>query len=349
MSTDLIDQIRTRVDALPVPPGDLDAVRRSGGRIRTRRRVAAGAGVAAVVCAAAFALWPAADDSGPGSGREIQPIGPLDYSHGLRAYADPGGEIHLGGRTLTREQLGDLDTQGTATPYGVVFSDRGLPSLLEESGEITALEPDSARGDYWPTPMADSQQPLVAYGATIDGKPHVVVRDLEQPEDPVAVMRVPGNTQIEAIDGGLVILSTSDGSRLWDPRAGDPVDLGGPRTRIADFRNGVLLYDGPAPDGPAAADLRLVPGAIDAQLTFDGGHILYWSNKLESTDGSPPIVLDEKATFFNVDTDGSILAAAFAKGGGAEVYDCELPSGRCEPLGHLPLTGGDPMFMGNDM
>ena len=34
MSTDLIDQIRARVDALPVPPGDLDAVRRSGGRIR---------------------------------------------------------------------------------------------------------------------------------------------------------------------------------------------------------------------------------------------------------------------------------------------------------------------------
>lgn len=349
MSTDLIDQIRTRVDALPVPPGDLDAVRRSGGRIRTRRRVTAGAGVAALVCIAAFAFWPGADDAGPDSGRELQPVGPLDYSNGLRAYADPGGEVHLGGRTFSGEQLGDLDTQGTATPYGVVFYDDGVASLLEESGDITPLDPDASGNDFLPTPMADSQQPLVAYGATIDGKSHVVVRDLERPEGPVATVQVSGDTKIEGIDGSLVIFRNSDGSQVWDSRSGELAHLGGPETRIADFRNGVVLYDGPAPDGPAATGLRLVAGAIDAQLTFDGGHVLYWSNKLESTDGSAPIVLDEKATFFNVDTDGSILAAAFAKGGGAEVYDCEVPSGRCEHLGHLPLTGGDPMFMGNDM
>ena len=111
----------------------------------------------------------------------------------------------------------------------------------------------------------------------------------------------------------------------------------------------MLLYDGPAPDGPAAAAYRLVPGAIDAQLTYDGAHILYWSNKLEPTDGGKPIVLDQKATFFAIDTDGSILAAAFAKGGGAIVYDCEVPSGACTDLGPMTTRGGDPMFIGVDM
>ncbi|GAA4379933.1 hypothetical protein [Nocardioides caricicola] len=347
MSTDLAEQIRALVDALPVPPGDLDAVRRGGGRIRARRRVAAGAGVAALVCAA-VALWPGADD-GARSERGLEPVGPLDFSQGLRAYADPYNEIHLGGRTFPADQLGDLDVDGAATPYGVVFYDDGLVSLLSESGDITALEPASTRGDYHPTPMADAQQPLVAYGVTIDGTPHVVVHDFEDPDEPVATKAVSQDTEIEGIDGGRVVLWSPDGSQVWDPRSGDVTDLGGPKTRIADFRGGVVLHFGPAPDGPAAADLRLVSGAIDAQLTHDGGHVLYWSNKLESTDGSAPIVLDEKATFFTVDTDGSILAAAFAKGGGAEVYDCEVPSGRCEDLGHLPLTGGDPMFMGNDM
>ena len=348
MSTDLADQIRTRVDALPAPSGDLDAVRRAGGRIRRRRRVAAGAGAAVIVCAAAFALWPDGADS-LGSDRGVQPIGQLDFSQGLRAYADPYNEVHLGGRTFPADELGNLDTDGAATPYGVVFYDHGRASLLDESGKTTPLEPSSTRGDYRPTPMVDSRQPLVAYGATIDGTPHVVVHDFDHPGDPVATMEVSTDTQIEAVDGGVVILWSSDGSQVWDPRTGDVTGLGGPKTRIADVRNGVVLYDGPAPDGPAASDFRLVPGAIDAQLTFDGGHVLYWSNKLESTDGGAPIVLDRKATFFAVDTDGSILAAAFAKGGGAEVYDCAIPSGACEDLGHLPTTGGDPMFMGNDM
>ena len=122
--------------------------------------------------------------------------------------------------------------------------------------------------------------------------------------------------------------------------------LAGPKTRVADVRNGVLLYDGPAPDGPAAATYRLVPGAIDAQLTYDGGHILYWSNRLESTDGGTPIVLDQKATFFTVDTDGSILAVGAGEGSTDLVYDCEVPSGRCAELASLDTRHGDPMFMG---
>lgn len=349
MSIDLTDQIRDRVDALPVPPGDLDAVRRSGGRIRRRRRVATGTGAAVILCAATFALWPGGDDS-VGSDRGVQPVGQLDFGEGLRAYADPGGEIHLGDRTFPAGELGDLDIGGAATPYGVVFyDDDGFASLLDESGDVTALEVVSTAGDYRPTPMVDSSQPLVAYGATIDGKPHLVVHDFDSPDNPVATKEVPADTQIEAIDAGVVVFWNSNGSQVWDPRSGDLADLAGPHTRIADVRNGVLLHDGPAPAGPAASDFRLVPAGIEAQLTFDGGHVLYWSNKLESTDGSAPIVLDQKATFFTVDTDGSVLSAAPARGGGWTVFDCEVPSGHCEEIGHLEGGSGDPMFMGNDM
>jgi hypothetical protein len=31
------------------------------------------------------------------------------------------------------------------------------------------------------------------------------------------------------------------------------------------------------------------------------------------------------------------------------VFDCEVPSGRCAEVGPLVPTGGDPMFIGNDM
>ncbi len=92
-----------------------------------------------------------------------------------------------------------------------------------------------------------------------------------------------------------------------------------------------------------------MPGAIDAQLTYDGGHVLYWSNRLEPTDGGRPIVLDQQATFFTVDTDGSILAVAPGRDATSTVYDCEVPSGRCTELGPLETSHGDPMFIGNDM
>jgi len=272
----------------------------------------------------------------------------MDFSKGLRAYADPSYEIHLGDRTFPADRLANLDTDAAATPYGVVFYDHGMPRLLAETGEVTALEPTAARGRFVPTAQADSTRPWVAYGATIDGAPTLVVHDVES-GDAVGTLEVDDDTVIDAIDGGVVFLRTAGGTRAWWPDEDVTLDVAGPRTRVADVRNGVLLYDGPRPDGPAASDLRLVPGAIDAQLTYDGGHVLSWSSTLASTDGSAPIVLDQKATFYAVDTDGSILAAAPAKGGGSTVYDCAIPSGACEEIGSLTGRGGDPMFIGVDM
>ena len=125
---------------------------------------------------------------------------------------------------------------------------------------------------------------------------------------------------------------------------------------MADVRNGVILYDGPAPDGAAAASYRLVKGAIDAQLTYDGKYVLYWSSRLEPTGGGRPILLDQGDTgrgpaygWWAVDTDGSVLTAVPGRGNRSTVYDCALPSGHCTELGPLSTLHGDPMFIGVDM
>jgi hypothetical protein len=347
MTADLRAVLHEELDGLITPPGDLYEVRTAGNRLRRRRKAAVGAaavlGVAVLV--AGFALG---GSDAPSSERGVDPIGRLDLSAGLRAYAAPGDEIHLGGRTFPSGRLEFLDTDAAATPYGVVFYDEGRPMLLDGSGDITRLEPGAEKSRFRPTAKVDSRAPLVAYGATRDGDTEVVVRDLASGEV-VARHPVPASTTIDGLDGGAVFLRTEKGTSVWGVEGDDERVLAGPQTHVADVRNGVVLYDGPAPTGPAAAAYRLVPGAIDAQLTYDGRHILSWSNRLESTDGGQPVVLDQQATFFAVDTDGSILAARPGPGATNSVYDCEVPSGRCTGLGSLTTLHGDPMFIGVDM
>jgi hypothetical protein len=48
-----------------------------------------------------------------------------------------------------------------------------------------------------------------------------------------------------------------------------------------------------------------------------------------------------------MDTDGSVLAATAANP--SQVFDCELPSGSCVPIGKMGTPHGDPMFIGVDM
>ena len=72
---------------------------------------------------------------------------------------------------------------------------------------------------------------------------------------------------------------------------------------------------------------------------------------LKSVSGGDPVRLDlpDGIGFFNVDTDGSILAALRGSRPKATVYDCEVPSGTCEQIGSIAGRGGDPEFIGNDM
>jgi hypothetical protein len=156
---------------------------------------------------------------------------------------------------------------------------------------------------------------------------------------------------IDGIDSGSVFVRTSEGTQVWAYGEDEALaPFAGPKTNVADARNGVVLYTGPKPDGEAAAAWSLVAGQIDARLTYDGRHVLYWSSRLVPTDPAgqaitlgPGSVKD--ASFFTIDTDGSVLAITAQH----RVYDCVVPSGACEEIGEVTSKGGDPMFIGNDM
>jgi hypothetical protein len=357
---ELRETLHDRLDEAVVPPGDLDRIM-GAGRARKRHRLAGvGAGVAAAGTAATVALLTL---FGPGAvTASFASVGPLDYSDGLRAYADPGKTIHLGGRSFPAQKLEQLDTDAVATPYGMVFFDAGRPYLLDESGDSTPLvegEVDDVEG-FHPTAKADVGRSLGAWATLSDGTATITVRDMSTGDD-VATSEVDcgtcGDLVIDGIDGGVVFVRTDDGIRTWDTATDEWEDFAGPRTEVADVRNGVVLYDGPA---PTAEGWTLVRGAIDSQLTHDGTHVLAWSNRLEPVDpGGSPVVLDVAApakpgeyvdAFFTLDTDGSVLVAwAEKRYPNFTVYDCEIPSGSCAEVGPLRTTSGDPMFVGNDM
>lgn len=361
MSIDLSDLLAERLDDLPVPPPDLEAVRSAGRRLRRRRRTAALGGAGAVVAAAvglsaALSVVPDGDDGHPTRDPAYASVGPLDFSAGARAYADPGVEIHLGGRTFDYGELTYLDTDGVATPQGVVFFDAGRPMLLDARGEVSRLVDgplDSPEG-FHPTAKADRDGRVVAWATLRDGVATITVRDLVTGEDAGSTTLscgACGELVIDGIDQGAVFVRDGAGTRTWSWESGDWKDFAGPRTRVADVRNGVVLHTGPAPAHPG--DRLLVKGAIDAQLTLDGRYVLYWSSTLRPThpEDEPvllavgPRTMKSGVAWYAVDTDGSILVATADR----TVYDCVVAPGSCTELGRLTGEGGDPEFIGVDM
>ena len=359
--TDLLpDVLRERLDALDVPSGDLVAVVREGvARRRRRQRVRAGIAAAAAVAVVGGGLAVLGGaDGDAGRGSDFAGVGALDLGDGLRAYADPGVTIHLGGRSFPAGDLDFLDTDAAATPFGVVFFEQGRPFLLGEDGRSEPLVdgPVEAVKDFHPTAKVDSAGPLVAWATATDGVTTLTVRDLETGDD-VASTEVDcdgscADLVVDALDQGVVFVRDGGGTRTFDSATGEWADFAGRRTRVADVRNGVVLYDGPAPTG---SGWRLVKGAIDSQLTFDGRYLVAWSARLLPTEpGGSAILLDVPGrdgalSFLTVDTDGSVLVASAVDYPDFTVYDCVLPSGACTSLGPLSTTGGDPLFIGNDM
>lgn len=363
MSTLLRDALEEHLATVTPPAGDAGRARRQGTRLRRRRRAGAVAGAAAVVGACVVALTqmvgsgPAANDTV----RDYPALGRLDFSEGLRAYADPGGTIWLGGREFDASRLDYLDTDAVATPHGVVFYDGGRPMLLSEGGQVRALVagPVDAAEGFHPTAKADSVSPQVAFAVLREGVATITVRDLQTGRD-VATLDVEcGDCDalvIDALDDGVLLYRTGEETRFWQVGADATSAFAGPRTRVGDLRGGTLLYDGPAPSGPEAGRYLAVPAPVDATLTFDGRHVLDWSSTLRPTRGGDPVVLEEGPReqgalgFWAMDTDGSVMVAALTgKYPHYTVFDCQVPSGRCEALGPLTPTGGDPMFIGADM
>lgn len=363
MTIDLRELFEERIDALPPTSGDLDHVRTTGRRIRGRRRAAVGSAVAAVVLAGGTAV--VVGDDGAPAGEDTAPdrtgftsLGALDFSEGIRAYGD-GTFVSLGGRRVPAEDLEWLDTDAAATSYGIVFYDEGRPMVLDESGDFSALVdgPVDRAPDFHPTAKADGAEPVVAWATLHDGKVTITAYDLAAGEVVGSVQPGCGRCEdlvIDGIDQGVVFVRTGAGIRTWDSGTGEWADFAGPDTHVADVQNGVVLYDGPAPTDPG--DWRPVAGAIDAQLTVDGKHVLHWSSTLEpTTPGGKPIVLEQGPAdgrgygFWTIDTDGSVLVITAGRGGMSLVYDCVPPAGACVQIEEFEAVGGDPMFIGNDM
>jgi len=369
--------IADRLDQVVASP-DLPAVV-ARGRARRRLRwagaamastLALGAGAFAVQSLAGSGSVPAGADPRP---EEFAPVGQLDFTEGLRAYMspDPDGELWLGGRSFPVGSLEHIDTDATATPYGMLYFDRDQRAhLLREDGTDTPLAaaPETPSQDFHPSSKADARLPLVAW--TEHGESAVTVRlyDLraEDAVDSIVVACTPAtcaDVSVDAVDQGLVFVATAKGTYVWDPGAGGETRwtlLGGPGTRVADARDKRILYTGPTPtptpDGPIDSSWSFTKGAIDAQLSFDGSHVLYWSTRLEpTTQDGEPIQLDVRAgdlVWVTFDTDGSVLVAvpdAGSRGMTSTVSDCEMPSGLCTELGEVKTENGDPVFIGNDM
>jgi hypothetical protein len=356
--------IDDRVSTAPAPPADLDAVRRRGQAVRRRRTTGLAAAATALVVAVGGAVAALQGSTDRTRSDEPGPITGLDYAAGVRAFAspDPGGELWLGGRAMPRRERGYLDTQAVATSFGLIwFDDTDGATLLREDGTEQPLGtgPATALPGFRPSAKADASRPWVALTSPGDGAVTVHVYD-GAAERIVARTEMPCGdgpkcqVTVDAVDLGLVFVRRTDGTVVWDVERDTVTSLGPSGVRVADARNGRILWTGarPAPEpGSPVADWALTRGEVDAELSFDGRHVLYWSSVLQPTEpNGRPLRLDvDDAIWFTFDTDGSVLAASQGGGSTAVVRDCELPSGRCTEIGTIATRSGDPMFIGNDM
>ncbi|MEO5662251.1 MAG: hypothetical protein ABIR39_03120 [Nocardioides sp.] len=357
MTADLREALADHLDRVVAPTGDLSSVMRSGRRIRTRRRAIVAGAVAAVLVVGGFATTQLMGSPKAGSNDGQVATDPA-LAQGLRAYADPGRVMHYGDRSADISDLEWLDTDAAATANGVVYYDAGRPMLLGLDGTTKVLYDGEVedRPDFHPTAKADPTSAQVAVAVWTEGAPRLLVVDTATGARSISLACAGCDPfVIEAFDDGVVFYRTSFGTVAQEASEPGSVNFAGPETRIADVRNGVVLYDGqpPAQQRPVGdRTYRFVPGAIDSQLTHDGQHVLAWSSTLAATFDAPPLQLSvteqDGARQWTIDTDGSILVAS-SGGAGARFHDCDVVTGACERIGELEMTGGDPLFLGNDM
>ena len=353
--------IEDHVDRVVAPPADLAAIRRSGRRRRAVTTATASIGVLAVLTGG-FALATGGNDP---TDTQIQPseLPAMDFDHGLRAYYDDiKGELHMGGATFPLRAVPNLDTSSSATPYGVVYADDGEVRLLEEDGSLKRLS--SVRDqpqELYSTVKFDARAPRVAWLARDDSGVMLHVHEfLGEGSEAQYGTNIPCEGEdcrmlsVAGIDQGLQFVRRLDRDEtlVFDDQGTLVATLDG--FTVADVRNRVVLGQGTLPTGnPLGEGWRFVEAeGPESLLTFDGGHELFWSTTLRSTDGGTPLRLDVPARgteFVALDSDGSVLVAVTAGTEPQRYFDCELPSGECTPIGTLDSTSGDPIFLGNDM
>ncbi len=374
MSTDLREILASHLDDIVPPAGDLAAATRRGRTIRRRRRGGLLAASALTVAAVALmAVQVVHDDGTPGrsdpTGPAYRTVAAFDVANGLRAFADPApdGLINLGDKSYTKKDMDYLDTDASATPYGMVFFDKDQkPRMLGHDGKVVELgdgPPTPVKG-FHPSSKIDSQRPWVTWTENHGTFVRVVVYDLSgrsvvSTRELACTGKTCATFKVDGLDGGDAFVRTPEGTFIWQVDDNVWTQLGGPKLRVADVRHGTILWADAAPT-MAPSGWRYVKGAIDAQLTYDGKNILYWSNRLEPiAPGGRAIQLDAGSRtdgWYTIDTDGSVLVAVTTKKQTmtnpvlkADVFDCEIPSGACTKIGAIATESGDPMFIGDDM
>jgi hypothetical protein len=374
MNDTLRDVISTAMDSTEAPAGDLDAVIRRGRNRRRRQQGAIAAGLASVAIVVGFGIVQPGGDNVPNQEPEgpwtpsYVPVAAFDPTEGLRAFADPAqdGPIHLGDRSYQKRDMDYLDTDASATPYGVVFFDRDQkPRLLGSDGRVVPLGegPRRPHKGFHPSSKYDSERPWVAWTEHHGDYVRIIVYDLKSrtnvgARDVDCAGTSCAAVKVDGLDDSVAFVRTEGGTFIWRPESDDWIRFGGPELRVADVRGGTLIHDGPAPT-LETDEWRIVKAPIDAQLTFDGQNILYWSNVLEpAVPGGQTIRLEAGAVdggWYTIDTDGSILVASTTERSRedshleADFFDCEIPSGSCTKIGAIATESGDPMFIGDDM
>lgn len=186
----------------------------------------------------------------------------------------------------------------TATQEGLVFFDRaGQAHLLAQDGTDRTLAPAPTEldGSVRLSAKADARLPLVAFTQPNAAGVTVRLHELDTGRT-VETMLVPcaglfssfEDVRVDGVDRGLVFVRTGEGTFVWDPGSRGQrrwTLLGNGDFRVADVRNGRVLWSGapptPAPDSPVV-DWEFTHGQIDAQLSYDGRHVLYLDCELST-------------------------------------------------------------------
>lgn len=357
----LTRSLHDRLDPMATPRVDLEAVRRAG----ERRRAATTAGgllaaMALVVGGTALATS-VGDDP-----RVVQPAGlpPMDFDRGARAwYDDARGELHLGGAAFDIGRVQGMDTQASATPWGVVWTEADQSvRVLREDGSVDVLGAGVPDGrTVYGNVKFDVDQPRVGWLTRTGEGTTLTVRSLAGSDTEIRVP-VPCEGRkcqmlaLGGIDHDRVLVRRLDVEQtlvldLTDPDAGWEIIDG---FRAADVRNRVVLGEGTPPAGSSLGPgWRFVPAeGPESLLTFDGAHELYWSDTLRAIDGGKALRLEvpvEGTQFVNLDSDGSVLVAVMTSER-VVYHDCDTTTAVCEEFDRVGGRSlGDPSFLGNDM
>lgn len=247
--------VKEHVDKVVPPAPDVEAVLGRGRGHHRLRIVAVPVAVVAIVVGVVAGVN-VLNDGGPADSRP-EPLGPLDYTHGMRAYASPDGDIFLGGRRFDGSDLESIDTDATATPYGMIYFGSGDQAyLLDEEGNREAI------GPVPDTPPEPPKPAMKTYYFDAKGRP----TDGRGPHTSKLKMAAESPDQFDPS-------AKADATRplaAWTEYYGDHVTI-----RMYDLAAGedVGSYDVPCSDGCADVSLDAVDHGLAYVGTADGAYV----------------------------------------------------------------------------